>query len=206
MILFRPVGLEELLLIYRAGMRRFPPRLPDQPIFYPVLNRGYAEQIARDWNTKSGTLAGYVSEFDVEDSHARSFEVQQVGGREHVELWVPAEALDVFNDHIQGTVRVLGAFFGASFAGVVPTESALKGKNARDQFEVLRTLRAQDAGALHREVMANQEAVFAHFPFWEQVGEGSANAQDAKATLVAIRSAWSAAFPEMTLGCEPSRG
>ncbi|WXH26587.1 hypothetical protein WA016_00498 [Myxococcus stipitatus] len=205
MILFRPVGLEELLLIHRSGMRRFPPRLPDQPIFYPVLNRGYAEQIARDWNTKSGTLAGYVTEFEVEDTHARSFEVQQVGGREHLELWVPAEALDVFNDHIQGTIRVLGAFFGPSFAGGVASESALKGKNAREQFEALRALHAHEAGALGVEVKANPEAVFANFPFWEQLGEGSTRSQDSRAVLDAIRTAWSAVFPGTALGCEPSR-
>ncbi|AGC44372.1 hypothetical protein MYSTI_03056 [Myxococcus stipitatus DSM 14675] len=200
MILFRPVGLEELLLISRTGMRRFPPRLPDQPIFYPVLNRGYAEQIARDWNTKSGTLAGYVTEFEVEDSHARSFEVQQVGGREHLELWVPAESLDVFNDHIQGTIRVLGAFFGASFAGVAPSESALKGLNARDQFEALRALVSQEPGALQREVAVNHEAVFAHLFFWEQLGEESVSAREKAAALAAIRAAWSAVFPEMPLG------
>ncbi len=37
MILYRPVGMDELRLIYGAGMRSFPPRLPEQPIFYPVL-------------------------------------------------------------------------------------------------------------------------------------------------------------------------
>jgi hypothetical protein len=32
--LFRPVGPEELALIEASGWREFPPRLPDQPIFY----------------------------------------------------------------------------------------------------------------------------------------------------------------------------
>lgn len=126
MILFRPVGLEELRLIVRSGMRRFPPRLPDQPIFYPVLNRPYAQQIARDWNTKSGTFSGYVTEFSVHDEYVRRFEVQQVGSREHLELWVPAEDLDAFNDHIEGDIRVIDAFYGESFAGErVPAESVV---------------------------------------------------------------------------------
>jgi len=34
--LFRPVGLHELALIWDKGMREYPPRLPHQPIFYPV--------------------------------------------------------------------------------------------------------------------------------------------------------------------------
>ena len=42
MILYRPVGLNELRLIYESGLKAFPPRLPEQPIFYPVLNLEYA--------------------------------------------------------------------------------------------------------------------------------------------------------------------
>jgi hypothetical protein len=60
--LFRPVGLQELALVWDKGMREFPPRLPHQPIFYPVANIEYARTIARDWNTvdeKSG-FAGFV--------------------------------------------------------------------------------------------------------------------------------------------------
>lgn len=117
MILYRPVGLEELRLLARTGMRRFPPRLPEQPIFYPVLNRPYAQQIARDWNTRSGTCSGYVTEFEVSDAYVRRFEAQQVGSREHLELWVPSEELEVFNDHIQGEIRVVDAFYGEAFVG-----------------------------------------------------------------------------------------
>lgn len=83
MILYRPVGMEELRLVYRSGLWEFPPRLPEQPIFYPVLNFGYAEQIARDWNTKSRSFAGYVTRFEVEDSYVDRFERHVVGGREH---------------------------------------------------------------------------------------------------------------------------
>jgi hypothetical protein len=50
--LYRPVGRRELDLIRDSGMRAFPPRLPEQPIFYPVLTLEYARRIARDWNTK----------------------------------------------------------------------------------------------------------------------------------------------------------
>jgi hypothetical protein len=59
--LFRPVGLHELALIWDSGMRQFPPRLPQQPIFYPVANTEYATQIARDWNTKDSSFTGYVT-------------------------------------------------------------------------------------------------------------------------------------------------
>ena|GEM_PF-5137857 len=43
----RPVGRKELALVRASGFRAFPPRLPGQPFFYPVLNQEYATQIAR---------------------------------------------------------------------------------------------------------------------------------------------------------------
>ena len=118
MILYRPVGLRELLLIFQTEMRRFPPRLPEQPIFYPVLERSYAEQIARDWNTKVDDQAGYVLEMEVEDAFVARYPIQQVGGRVHRELWIPAEELEAFNDHLVRPIRMVGAFFGDGFKGL----------------------------------------------------------------------------------------
>ncbi|WP_047455044.1 hypothetical protein [Rhizobium rhizogenes] len=111
--LFRPVGLEELKLIEESGWKAFPPRLPDQPIFYPVTNEGYAAQIARDWNTKVGSQRGYVTRFDVNAAYASRFERKIVGGREHEELWVPAEELDEFNRNIIGAIVVTQSFMPA---------------------------------------------------------------------------------------------
>ncbi|GAJ91245.1 ADP-ribosylation/crystallin J1 [Agrobacterium rhizogenes] len=108
--LFRPVGLEELKLIEESGWKAFPPRLPDQPIFYPVTNEGYAAQIARDWNTKVGSQRGYVTRFEVNAAYASRFERKVVGGREHEELWVPAEELDEFNRNIIGAIVVTQSF------------------------------------------------------------------------------------------------
>ena len=62
MILYRPVGLKELELIADSGFRAYPPRLPHQPIFYPVLTFDYAERIARDWNAKEAPFAGFAAE------------------------------------------------------------------------------------------------------------------------------------------------
>jgi|HubBroStandDraft_6_1064221.scaffolds.fasta_scaffold43442_5 hypothetical protein len=45
-VLFRPVDEKELALIRESGNRAFPPRLPEQPIFYPVVQEDYAVQIA----------------------------------------------------------------------------------------------------------------------------------------------------------------
>lgn len=110
--LYRPVGQQELDLIAASGFRAFPPRLPSQPIFYPVLNLEYAVQIARDWNTRdeeNGSV-GYVLRFSVPSDYAGRYPAHQVGGRIHSELWVPAEELAEFNAQIVGTIEVLHEF------------------------------------------------------------------------------------------------
>jgi hypothetical protein len=66
-VLWRPIGPQELALVEASDWTAWPPRLPEQPIFYPVLNEEYATKIARDWNvTASG--AGYVTRFRVRKS------------------------------------------------------------------------------------------------------------------------------------------
>jgi hypothetical protein len=107
--LYRPVGPAELDLIAASGWREFPPRLPDQPIFYPMLNEGYATQIARDWNVPASG-AGFVTRFQVAADFAARYPRQVVGGREHEELWVPAEELGEFNRHIVGLIEVIAEF------------------------------------------------------------------------------------------------
>jgi hypothetical protein len=93
--LYRPVGPRELELIKASGWREFPPRLPEQPIFYPVTNQAYATQIARDWNVKASG-AGFVTRFAVKASYLARFPVQRVGGAIHTEYWIPAEELGEF--------------------------------------------------------------------------------------------------------------
>ena len=119
--LWRPVGEHELALIAQSGYRAFPPRLPDQPIFYPVLNRPYAEEIARDWNAKRNTPpVGFVTEFDVLTSVATSYKIQVVGSQNiHQELWVPADGLDAFNAAIVGKIRMVGHFAGERYEGQI---------------------------------------------------------------------------------------
>jgi hypothetical protein len=107
--LWRPVGPEELRLIEATGMREFPPRLPEQPIFYPVTTRDYAIKIARDWNV-SASGSGYVTEFDVLAGFLANFQVETAGGRAHQEYWIPAEELPAFNAAIVGEIRVTDTF------------------------------------------------------------------------------------------------
>ena len=110
--LFRPIGQKEYDLLDANGFTAWPPRRPEQPIFYPVTNEKYAAQIARDWNTKdsSNGNVGYVTRFAVDSAYLEQFPIEQVGGTEHTELWVPAEQLAEFNDQIVGKIEVIHKF------------------------------------------------------------------------------------------------
>jgi hypothetical protein len=109
--LYRPTGEKEIALIRASGWRMFPPRLPEQPIFYPVLNEEYATKIARDWNTRDGGT-GYVLRFRVESEYLARFPVQTAGARVHQEYWIPAEELEEFNRHIVGLIEIVSEFSG----------------------------------------------------------------------------------------------
>lgn len=111
--LYRPVGTEELKLIEASSWTTFPPRLPEQPIFYPVTNQVYAAQIARDWNAvHNEDRRGSVTRFAVAADFLATFDKKVVGGREHEEYWIPAEDLPLFNAAIEGQIEVVETFVG----------------------------------------------------------------------------------------------
>lgn len=112
-LLYRPVGPKELALIEESGWKKFPPRLPEQPIFYPVMNEEYAIQIARDWNVPASG-SGFVTRFAVAKEYLKKFKIENVGGPIHNELWVPAEELEEFNSNIVGLIEVTKQFFDQS--------------------------------------------------------------------------------------------
>lgn len=109
MTLYRPVGEQERVLIEQSGCTSFPPRLPEQPIFYPVLNERYACEIAERWNVKDARsgFRGYVTRFEVEDGFLAGYEVHTVGQTYHQEYWIPAEDLAALNEHIIGKIEFI---------------------------------------------------------------------------------------------------
>ena len=111
--LYRPTGKKELALIEATNFTAFPPRLPEQPIFYPVTNKEYAAQIARDWNAKyNADKLGYVTKFEVQTDFLDNYETKIVGGSTHEEYWIPAEDLEEFNRNIVGKIEVIVEFRG----------------------------------------------------------------------------------------------
>lgn len=109
-VLWRPVGPEELALIKESGMRAFPPRLPEQPIFYPVTTESYAIKIASDWNVRASG-SGFVTKFAVRKDYLDQYPIELAGGREHQEYWIPAEDLLNFNAAIVGEIEVTSEFY-----------------------------------------------------------------------------------------------
>lgn len=201
MILYRPVGLEELGLIFDSDLRSFPPRLPEQPIFYPVTNRGYAEQIASEWNTKSNSFAGYVTKFSVDDEFVARYDRRVVGASEHEELWVPAEELEDFNSHLTTPISVISAFFGPNFSGFVPGEFGLKGKTAREQLVSLASLVDDAPFDFVLEISANSKAVYLNFRYWEQIEPEAAelNEEEKEKLVRGIRQVWTEKRPHTPL-------
>lgn len=101
-----PHRAQELALVEASGWTAWPPRLPDQPIFYPVLNEDYAIRIARDWNVKASG-SGFVTRFRVKRSFLDRYDVQQAGGQTILEYWIPAADLDELNRNIVGRIDVV---------------------------------------------------------------------------------------------------
>jgi len=195
MILWRPVGLDEMALVYESEMTAFPPRLPEQPIFYPVLNEAYADQIAKDWNAKQTPFAGYVLEFEVPDAIASQYESKTVGAASHKELWVPAEELPALNASLVRPIKVVRAFFGAAFRGRAPTQFGLRGSDAIQQIQKLIGTLSYSMFDFSLEISANHLVVFLHFPFWAAASSSALGVpQDAQAEcLRRIHARWQSA-------------
>jgi len=115
--LYRPVGEKEMILIIKSDYKKFPPRLEWQPIFYPVLNEEYASEIAEKWNTRdeTGNYLGFVTKFEVLEEVINQYPSQNVGAKNHNELWVPSEELEAFNQAIVGNIEVTKVFVGSNF-------------------------------------------------------------------------------------------
>lgn len=192
--LYRPVGLKEAELILASGCAGYPPRLPDQPIFYPVLNEEYARQIARDWNTPDAGsgYAGFVTAFEVDGEYVARFETRTVGARMHQELWVPAEELAEFNTRLVGPVRFTEAHYGPDYRGPETSLGALAAQPG--------ALAALGPGL--REAVRNQRAaVLFNFAWWGRAPAQALGLSEAgkSEVLAAVRAAWAEAFPQWPL-------
>ena len=201
------MGLSELALLWDSGMRRFPPRLSDQPIFYPVLNLEYARQIAREWNPpdKNSGFAGFVTQFEVSSSHLSKFEIHPAGSAAHREYWIPARELTSFNKAISGLISVEEAYFGANFTGFVPDSDRLTGLNAVEQFTALSTL--IDFAEFKSEVSANRKAVFLNCLFWQKtiLSDPVSKCEERELFITRLVKAWNNSKIDVPLPIQPDQ-
>jgi len=109
MTLYRPTGPQELELIKQNKYKHWPPRLPEQPIFYVVTNEAFARQIAIQWNVPASRL-GFITRFRVLKSFMDRYRVHQVGSPIHTEWWIPAENLEELNKNIVGQIEVIDEY------------------------------------------------------------------------------------------------
>jgi hypothetical protein len=221
--LWRPAGQEEIDLVVASGWRSWPPRLPEQPVFYPVLNRWYATKIAREWNVPRGGV-GYVTSFEVRKDYLDRFPVQQAGGRDVLEYWIPAEELAEFNENITGAIRemarylgpvpdeeftqaeaALGCQFPAAWRGYLQGRSWLS-RGWLDSGSYLRLLRPRES----LNMLEAQEQAAESFPGLAVLGtDGSremlaVDTRDPAVTGVVLiditSTGWADAIPQMPLG------
>ncbi|MFT5103869.1 MAG: hypothetical protein ACI86C_001529 [Candidatus Latescibacterota bacterium] len=105
---YRPTGQKELDLVIESGYKKWPPRLPEQTIFYPVTNEEYAIALTQ-WNITDFGV-GYVTKFEVAKEFLSKYKIQTVGGKQHTEWWIPAEDLEELNNNIVGKIEVIGEY------------------------------------------------------------------------------------------------
>lgn len=115
--LYRLVGPQELALIAASGWTAFPPRLPEQPIFYPVIHQEYAAWISEHWNVRDYG-SGFVTQLTVRTEFAARDPVRRVGAGHAEELWVPAEELAEFNANIVGPIELIAQFPNSETVGL----------------------------------------------------------------------------------------
>lgn len=108
-VAYRPIGPVEFALVEKAEFKRWPPRLPEQPYFYPVTNEIYARQIAAGWNVRDHGC-GYVTRFRVKKSFLDRYPIRCVGSTIHTEWWIPAQDLDALNEALVGKIEVIDEF------------------------------------------------------------------------------------------------
>jgi hypothetical protein len=188
-------------LILEADSKAFPPRLPEQPLFYPVLNFTYAEQIARDWNTKdpNSGFAGFVTTFDIDKEYIDQFEEHIVGSSTHCELWIPAEQINQFNQHILGRIEIKAAYYGINYKGAKHWNN--KNWYADELFNGLYQTWLHSGQDFSGEMTRNCNAILLNYGYWLQKGwsEYVLSEKHKLGLLRAIKQHWQDKFPDIHL-------
>ncbi len=193
--LYRPVGLKEAELILVKG--EFPPRPPEESIFYPYLNAAYAEEVARDRYTRQLTTnyAGFVTEFRVQKSYLEGFKERVVGDEYHTELWIPAAQLDEFHQHIEGKIEITAAFYGEQYTG-----QWHRYLSAEELFVVLYRTCQRFNEVCWGEIRQNRHAIYLNYEYWKNHDFSQYMTEEQKISFLRrIAVIWAKKVPERRL-------
>jgi hypothetical protein len=190
-------------LMLDGDLKGFPPRLPEQPIFYPVLNKPYADQIARSWNTKDkfSGYVGFVTEFKVESPFIDQFEEQVVGSGMHNELWIPAEQMDEFNQNLVGRIKLVDVFYGDAYKGFDHEGTCFSRRSLVEQFLLWREALTDNPLESRHLMQEYWQMIFVNASFWSKTDLASYNIseQEKADTLAIMKQCWRQLFPDMEL-------
>lgn len=111
MELYRPLRADEYRAVEALDFKGFPPARADQPLFSVLLSEEGAVQIASRMRlAKTSESTVYVVSFAVDDAYIRQFPVHKGVSREREALWIPAEELEILNQHLIGKIQVISMF------------------------------------------------------------------------------------------------
>jgi hypothetical protein len=201
--LYRPVGLDEAVKIVRVDGSGFPARRPEQPIFSSKLTRDYAEQVAQRWdapNAMSG-YAGFVTAFQVDTEYVAQFKAHAVGSSIHREVWVPAEQLEAFNQHLIGPIDLVSAYYGEQYTGPTPLATNLKGRSAYEQLPLLERIRDYSGMDFLSELQWQRLVVQLNFAYWVRSDFTLEDLSPARkvAILQDVQTSWQRYYPATKL-------
>ncbi len=190
-------------LILDLALKAFPPRLPEQPIFYPVLNKSYADQIAKEWNTKDrfSGFVGFVTAFKVRSPFIDQYDEQIVGATKHKELWIPAEDLEELNTNIEDRIQVIDIFYGADYEGIAIESEPFEGRSFIDQLKAWHSLYEYNSSEFYNEIQKQWKHIFINYKYWGKLDTDAVGLSEKQKNkvLLKMKEYWNERFVEIPL-------
>lgn len=111
MELYRPLSAEEYSQIAERQFTGFPPCRDGQQLFTLLLSQQGAEAIARRMRiAKQSEPVVYVVSVNAEDAFIRQYPVQHKEDPDRRAVWIPADEVDILNQHLVGKIRLIEQF------------------------------------------------------------------------------------------------
>jgi hypothetical protein len=140
-----------------------------------------------------------VTEFKVDEAYLSQFDEHVVGTAIHRELWIPAEQLELFNQHILEPIELIDAFYGDEYKGI---KHYFSDRYVKEIFEALYILFVHDLGQdLSGEITLNRNAILLNFKYWvtHDFSDTVLYEGEQERFLKHLAEVWQMKFPDMKL-------